>query len=220
MAIDAVSGASSTQTSTQNATSRLSADYQSFLKLLTAQLSNQDPLAPMDSSTFVTQLAQLSQVEQAITTNNNLETISSQLANSALLYDMQLIGRTVTVPGNTVALENGAGGFDYQLSTSAQSMKAEILADDGKVIRQFESLPTGAAEMHHVTWDGLDRLGLPVPDGTFTVKLTALDSAGNTIGVTGYSTATVQRLSLETGLSTLHLDNGKTAYSAQVVAVE
>lgn len=221
MAIDAISStAGQGSSAAQGAATRLSADYQSFLKLLTAQLANQDPLEPMDSSTFVTQLAQLSQVEQAITSNANLERITNQLANAGLQGDMQFIGRAVTVPGAALVLEGGSARFGYAVSTDAKTVTAEVLGEDGTVIRRFEDLPTSAGKVHDVDWDGLDSYGLPVPDGTFTVKLTALDTEPEAIAGTTFATSQVERLTFDGWISTLHLANGEEVYAAQVVAVE
>ncbi|MER2536813.1 MAG: flagellar hook assembly protein FlgD [Rhizobiaceae bacterium] len=68
-------------------------DYQSFLKLLVAQMKNQDPTNPMDSTQYVAQLAAFSQVEQSIQINTKLE---QMLQTSALAQADSLIGRTVT----------------------------------------------------------------------------------------------------------------------------
>ena len=76
----AVSGIDVTATASEAATSRtrLSDNYDTFLVLLTAQLQNQDPLAPMDSTQFTQQLVQFSQVEQQIRTNEQLEGLAGQ----------------------------------------------------------------------------------------------------------------------------------------------
>ncbi|GGA97953.1 flagellar basal body rod modification protein FlgD [Brucella endophytica] len=96
-----------TNTTTQNtpkttneATSgAASADYQSFLKLLVAQMKNQDPTQPMDSTQYVSQLATFSNVEQAVQMNSKLEKL---LGNSLLSQADSLIGHTVTsADGNT-----------------------------------------------------------------------------------------------------------------------
>ncbi len=68
-------------------------DYNAFLKLLIAQLKNQDPTKPMDSTQFVAQLATFSQVEQSIAANNKLDSL---LTASALSLADSVIGRTVT----------------------------------------------------------------------------------------------------------------------------
>ncbi len=102
MAVDPVTGASSTTTqetasTTKNAASSASAkaslDYDNFLQLLIAQMKNQDPTDPMKASEQIAQLATFSQVEQTIQTNTNLETlIKGNALNSASSY----IGQTIT----------------------------------------------------------------------------------------------------------------------------
>ncbi|MEP7453717.1 flagellar hook assembly protein FlgD [Phyllobacterium sp. SB3] len=76
------------------------ADYQTFLKLLVAQMKNQDPTKPMDATQQVTQLAQFSSVEQAVQMNAKLEQL---LASSSLSQADGIIGRTVTSPDGTVS---------------------------------------------------------------------------------------------------------------------
>lgn len=74
------------------ATSKTAVDYQSFLKLLIAQMKNQDPTKPMDSTEYVAQLATFSQVEQSVQTNTKLDQL---LQSSALSQADSLIGRTI-----------------------------------------------------------------------------------------------------------------------------
>lgn len=75
-------------------------DYQSFLKLLVAQMRNQDPTSPMDSTQYVAQLAAFSQVEQSVQINAKLD---QMLQASALSQADSLIGRTVTSPDGKVS---------------------------------------------------------------------------------------------------------------------
>src|SRR5262249_24808938 len=94
----AVSGVNNTNPTVTNpsathaasAQATLSANFSTFLTLLTSQLQNQDPLSPMDSTQFTQQLVQFSQVEQQIKTNSNLESLAAQFqaasASSALSY--------------------------------------------------------------------------------------------------------------------------------------
>jgi flagellar basal-body rod modification protein FlgD len=90
--VPSVNSATSSTSST-SAASGPSLDYSAFLKLFMAQLKNQDPTAPMDSSQFVAQLATFSQVEQAYSTNSKLDSLLT--ANSLSIGD-QVIGRTLT----------------------------------------------------------------------------------------------------------------------------
>lgn len=74
-------------------TSKTAVDYQSFLKLLIAEMKNQDPTKPMDSTQYVAQLATFSQVEQSVQTNTKLEQI---MQSSALSQADAIIGRSIT----------------------------------------------------------------------------------------------------------------------------
>ncbi|AZO28106.1 MAG: flagellar hook assembly protein FlgD [Mesorhizobium sp.] len=74
-------------------TSKTAVDYQSFLKLLIAEMKNQDPTKPMDSTQYVAQLATFSQVEQSVQTNSKLDQI---MQSSALSQADALIGRSIT----------------------------------------------------------------------------------------------------------------------------
>lgn len=94
-----------------------SADYNSFLKLLVAQMKNQDPTQPMDATQYVSQLATFSNVEQAVQMNSKLEKL---LGNSMLSQADSLIGHTVT----------SADG-----KTSGQVKSVRILQDGGLVAK-------------------------------------------------------------------------------------
>lgn len=73
--------------------SKTSVDYQSFLRLLVAEMKNQDPTKPMDSTAYMAQLASFSQVEQSVQTNTKLDNL---LQSSTFSQANALIGRTVT----------------------------------------------------------------------------------------------------------------------------
>jgi flagellar basal-body rod modification protein FlgD len=97
-----VSGASSVTdptTSTSTTAKAGALDKEAFLKLLVAQISNQDPMKPMEGTEFVTQLSQMSAVEQAIAQTKSLETLSAQMSGVSNAQTMDLVGKTVTVTG-------------------------------------------------------------------------------------------------------------------------
>ena len=93
MNVTFTTGVQQTQTTKTEAASKAEVDYQSFLKLLVAQMKNQDPTNPMDSTQYVAQLAAFSQVEQSVQINSKLE---QMLQSSTLAQADSLIGRTVT----------------------------------------------------------------------------------------------------------------------------
>lgn len=92
-------GTNSTQNSSATAPTKAEVDYQSFLKLLVAQMKNQDPTQPMDSTQYVAQLAQFSNVEQSIQVNKKL---SELLQVSAISQANSILGRTVTSADGSV----------------------------------------------------------------------------------------------------------------------
>ncbi|MFL0692433.1 MAG: flagellar hook assembly protein FlgD [Agrobacterium tumefaciens] len=100
MAVDGVAAAaaatttsSATSSTASKAAEKASIDYDSFLKLLIAQMKNQDPTNPMDATEQISQLATFSQVEQTIQTNSNLETL---ITGNALTNASSYIGKTIT----------------------------------------------------------------------------------------------------------------------------
>jgi flagellar basal-body rod modification protein FlgD len=80
-------------TTASDSVSKTQVDYQSFLKLLVAQMKNQDPTNPMDSTQYMAQLASFSQVEQSVQMNTKLD---QMLQSSTLEQAASIIGRTVT----------------------------------------------------------------------------------------------------------------------------
>lgn len=108
----ATSSSSNSAATTTAAENAASLDYSAFLKLLIAQMKNQDPTKPMDPSQFVAQLASFSSVEQAIKTNNKLDSMMTSLA---LSQAEGFIGRTVTssdgsVQGTVAGIRIVSGG--------------------------------------------------------------------------------------------------------------
>lgn len=102
MSIGAVTSTqpASATASLATATSKNSLDYDAFLKLLVAEMSNQDPLNPTDSTEYIAQFASFSNVEQSIQTNKKLDSL---MMVSALTQANSLIGRTATSADGTVS---------------------------------------------------------------------------------------------------------------------
>ncbi|MEI4485534.1 flagellar hook assembly protein FlgD [Frigidibacter sp. MR17.14] len=224
MAVDTTTATSSTAStsSTSNAASSLTAlgeDYTAFLQLLTAQISNQDPLEPMDSTEFVSQLAQLSQVEQTVQTNSQLETISASLSAAAAMSGVNLIGHNVTVETAQLGLLDGTSSFSYSLDSSAASAKAVITDGTGKVVRTISGLSTTGSTLTDVTWDGLDDSGQAVADGAYNVSIVAADSSGTAIGASTYAGTSVQSVVMNDGSPLLQLGNGEAVALSSVLAI-
>jgi len=105
------------------ATAKNSMDYDSFLKLLIAEMKNQDPLSPKDSSEFVAQFASFSQVEQAIKTNQKLDELlsASSFAQTGSLIGRHAVSGDGTVSGEIKSVRMTSEGAYAQL-TNGQSL--------------------------------------------------------------------------------------------------
>lgn len=169
-----------------------------FLNLLVAQLKNQDPLKPMDSSSFVAELAQFSQLEQSSNQSALLgKVLDAQ--NSSLQYSLlPLVGRDVSIQGAVIQLGTTPATIDYSLSQDAASVSLSIMNASNQVIRTGTLGPQGAGAQK-VEWDGQDQNGTTMPPGTYTYAITALDAQKQAVSVTTTSRLTVSGIRVEDG---------------------
>mgnify|MGYP001769306111 CR=1 FL=1 len=171
-----VSGITNTASQSGIASKSLAGNFDTFLKLLTAQLQNQDPLEPMDTSEFTRQLVQYSSVEQGIYTNKNLETLIGLQQSSGLGTAMSYLGRTVTAANDEAALADGEASWTYNLPRAAASVALTVKDADGKTVFPGTG-PTTAGDTT-VVWDGSTSGGGTAPPGIYSLTVTAADSTG------------------------------------------
>jgi flagellar basal-body rod modification protein FlgD len=192
MTISALQAVPSATTVTRDGT-KLAADFDSFLQLLTTQLQTQDPLSPMDAEQFTTQLVQFSAVEQAIQTNSQLESLVKLMQTTQHTAALQYVGATVDLDNGRILLPYGGGAeVAYTLAAPAARVELAIVDDSGAVVRRLAG-PTGQGAQR-VTWDGLgeDRLGSP--SGSYGVRIEAIDAAGRPVPVDLKTTGEVEAL--------------------------
>lgn len=206
------------QSSGASSLSQLGDDYNKFLTLLTAQISNQDPLAPVDSTQFVAQLAQLSQVEQAVQTNVQLEVLNTQMSALMNLGGTDLLGREVSVNSNIMDLENGGVKSDYVLGTGAVEVSARITGPTGNLVRTLNGLPTIAGQKIAVDWDGLDDNGTPMLDGNYSIEIVAKDASGASVESVVSRSAVVEDVRFTSGQILFGLSGGEVVSSVTVQA--
>lgn len=135
MAIDASTLTPSTGTATSTAASVTPAQTQDrFLKLLVAQMKNQDPMNPMDNAQVTSQMAQIQTVSGLETLNNTVKSLTGQFTQMQTLQGVAMIGHDVVVPGNRLNVVNGVGTGSYSLDTTATAVKLEVLNSGGAVV--------------------------------------------------------------------------------------
>jgi flagellar basal-body rod modification protein FlgD len=163
-----------------NSRTRLSDNYDTFLILLTAQLQNQDPLAPMDSTQFTQQLVQFSQVEQQIRTNEQLEGLVSQYQAASAGAALSYLGRDAIIEARETYLAGGAANWAYTLPTTATTMTIQLRDPSGRLVYETDAANRGVGE-HLFTWDGVKTNGETAEDGVYTIQITAKNADGSTI---------------------------------------
>ncbi|MGE4350571.1 MAG: flagellar hook assembly protein FlgD [Bdellovibrionales bacterium] len=172
--------AASTSSAADAAQSTLIGNYDTFLKILTTQLENQDPTDPVDASEFTNQLVMYSQVEQQIATNDKLEDVLSIMGSNSIKPLLSYLGQyTESKAGNELVVQDGTSLLSYDLPEEAQSVTLYIQDEDGDVVATVDA-PTDSG-MHRIAWDGTLDAGGTAEDGAYRFIISAVDSSGNTI---------------------------------------
>ena len=205
--VSTITSATSTATSTSSTTSSgLSADYDMFIQLLTAQLKYQDPLDPTDSSEFTSQLVQYSNLEQQIATNDKLDEVLSSISVMSMSNGVGYMGHTVEAQGDTISVQDDGtvdAAWVYTLDEAASSVELTVTDADGNVV--WEGSGDTAAGRNDFAWDGTDADGDAVEAGAYTLSVKALDADGNAIGSTTYVSGKVTGVSSVNGTTVLEL---------------
>ncbi|KJZ21138.1 flagellar hook capping FlgD N-terminal domain-containing protein [Loktanella sp. S4079] len=215
MDVTATSSATTTaQTTAAQSTNVLSGDFEMFLQMLTVQMQNQDPLNPVDSTDYATQLATFSGVEQAVLTNDLLKSLSSQLTSGGLADMAAWVGKEARVAA--------PGYFDGEPITLAPNPAvladaAEIVVrnDLGVVVQRFD-VPISAEP---VEWAGVDTGGYPFPEGMYSFELVSSLEGEVLTEDTVEIYATVTEVRAQDGETILILDGGSAVATSQVSAL-
>ena len=197
--------ASSADTSTQagKAQEKLEEDLNRFLNLLVTQLQNQDPLEPLDANEFTQQLVQFASVEQQIYQNANLEKMLALQQTSQVANMVDYLGTTAQAVGNRVPLENGMAEFTYALDQSAGTVNVAVQNDKGQTVFSAQGETTTGS--HLISWDGKTNDGIQLPDGAYTVVVSAQNREGDQLDVAQTVFGRVTGTGVEDGAVSLFL---------------
>jgi len=166
-----------------------------FLKLLTAQLKNQDPTEPVDTTQQLTQLAQFSSVAGISEINSTLKAIQEKLGAATTSDALSYVGRTVLTPGDT-AFPRTDGGLTgaVELAGPASDVRVTVQGANGQVLK---TLALGPQAQGTVTfdWDGTAQNGEPAGPGPFKISAIA-NNDGATVATTPLVWAPVSSVSI------------------------
>ncbi|HWK55293.1 MAG TPA: flagellar hook assembly protein FlgD [Hyphomicrobiales bacterium] len=171
MIIDQLTGGGRAQGATTN---KQELGQQDFLKLLVAQMKNQDPTNPTDNSEFLSQMAQFSMVSGIDKMNGAFQGIASGFYATQALQAATLVGREVLADTDTVLLEEGASvGGVIQVPELADGLNLQVRDATGKLVRTIMTTGFGSGS-NDFRWDGNDEQGRAVAPGAYTVRATVL----------------------------------------------
>lgn len=188
-----------------SALNQLSSNFSTFLSLLTTQLKNQDPTAPMDSNQFTQQLVEFSQVEQQINTNTNLNTLITQGQSQIGAYATSYLGKAVSITNGNAALVNGQATWTYGLGTTAAQTTLTVADANGRVV--YAGAGNTTAGTNSFVWDGKDNNGNQLNDGTYTLTVTAKAADGSAVATNVASAGVVNEIDMSSGTPKLVIGN-------------
>ena len=157
--------ATSQTASTASGTSALSSDFETFLKMLTTQMQNQDPLNPIESSDYAVQLATFSNVEQSVRTNQLLEAMQQQFGIMSMSQLAGWVGQEARAAG-PVYVDGQPVTLSPNPAATADRVMLVVRDSSGTIVSR-EEIPVSADAYE---WTPLDATGAPLPQGLYTVS--------------------------------------------------
>ena len=190
-----------------------------FMKMLVAQMQNQNPLNPMDNAQFASQLAQMSQLQGIENMRASIDSFVKQVANGRLIDQSALLGREVLAASSEISWD---GKSPVQFAVNADTMLnnafLRIKDYDGRIIDEVQ-LGSIGTEVRAMSWDGNTREGPPALSGKYLIAVEGLTFDGKSgFGnvLTGARVESVQRAGpvVRVGLS-----DGRMVNDSQVMQI-
>ena len=197
----------------QDSGAALAGNFNTFLKILTAQIQHQDPLQPMDSAQFTQQLVQFSGVEQQIKANSSLDALIKASQSTAGASLSGYLGKTAEIK-SSAAQFTGAGDivhWRYILPTEATTSTVTVRDAAGHVL--YSEAGQKSAGAHDFVWDGKLLNGKTAKDGPYWISVVAGDANDKAITPTQSVVATITGVDLSYGEPALTTTTGVYSYS-------
>ncbi len=192
----------------------LSSDFETFLKMLTTQMRNQDPLDPVDSADFAVQLATFSSVEQQVLTNDLLTGLGAQMAALGMGQLAGWIGLEAEVEA-PVRLAGAPVSLSVTVAQGADAAELIVTNEQGVIVQRQPIAPQSGP----VLWEGRDSLGLPLPEGTYRVTAHSLAKDETIARHEAHLHARIDEAQLDGGAVRLVLENGQRVSAGEVLGL-
>ena len=211
MAIEGING-STGQQAVGNVFGKNTVTQDDFLKLLIAQLQNQDPLNPMDNQEFAAQLATFNSLGQLIDMNEKLGNMQNSQGLTNQFNAASLIGKEVVTTGSAIALEKGKpAAVGYELGANAARVVVNIYNGAGDLVRQVEARAQNMGDQT-LSWDGKDESGRALESGSYSFEINAFDAAGKKVPAAGRVQGMVTGVTFSGGEPFLEIGSLKVPY--------
>ena len=178
-----------------------------FLTLMLAQLKNQDPTSPVDSNTFLSQLASLSTVQGITQLNTSFSNLSNSMVSGQALQASSLLGHQALVGSSTATLATAGSAITgaVQVPQTTSDAILNISNSSGALVRQID-LGAQATGLANFSWDGKQADGSQAPAGTYTLAAQYAGGASGGTAATTYVNGTVQSVTMGAGQAGLTLN--------------
>ncbi|MBS4052362.1 MAG: flagellar hook assembly protein FlgD [Methylomonas sp.] len=176
-------------TSSTTTTQKQTLGQEEFLKLLTTQLTHQDPMKPMDNGEFLGQMAQFSTVSGIQDLQASFKDFAASISSDQALQAASLVGRYVSAPSGQALLSAGGSVYgDFELPSSSADVTMKIInPQTGETVRDMNlgALSSGTNEF---VWDGMDNDGQLANPGVYTIEVQAqIDGTNTAVATNVYS---------------------------------
>lgn len=179
-----------------------------FLKLMMAQIKNQDPLEPMDSKDMTAQMAQFSALEQLVNMNTKMDKMTNQKQDN-MIQGSNLIGKRVNAMLNQLTVREGkASEINFKLPKDASNISVSVYDGASQLVRKLDVAQSKAGPQR-VSWDGLDKNGVVMRDGDYTFVVDAAAPTGEKVPVDTKMGGIVTGLEWDKGRTLLIVDGKK-----------
>lgn len=206
------SSAGSTTSTTSSSSTDPQAAQDRFLKLLVAQINNQDPLNPMDNAQMTSQMAQINTVTGIQQLNQTLKGMADQFSSLQGLQGASLVGRDALVEGDSLSFDGSVARGALELSANAGQVYVDIVGKNGEVIDTIDMGSRGAGT-HAFEWDA-GTVDVSAVDH-FDVRAT---SGGEAITAIKLARLPIASVGMSNGAMNLQLSNGRSLTYDQIRA--
>lgn len=195
-------------------------DKDGFLKLLTHQLTNQDPMSPMDQKKFAADMAQFAQLEQLANINTKMGKLGGNEPNENKFYGASFIGKEAITSGTSIPYdgESRQVNLPFFMDQAARKVIVRVYDQGKQLVRQMEIDGIGAGQQS-IPWDGLQNDGIPATKGDYQFEILGYDKDLNEFKGKTHTTGIVTGVSFDdNGDTVLELDNSKKVFLRDVKA--